>query len=191
MQGKMEKVVSLQSNIIINYIENSATEDDLLEMKKRIDHKLAKVQTRKFLDQTLTSNSNEEELLKNSILTMEKRVLDPYEGPYIYDIKFIYNQHIKIEADSSDSNIGLVFSIYSIDDNNKYGESMELGTLDDTKGIVTMDDKNVSKFLEYIGLVPSSTVISSLYKILYEYVNTELILDFMSEEEYNEYLNEV
>ncbi|SNW62777.1 Hypothetical protein ORPV_873 [Orpheovirus IHUMI-LCC2] len=50
-----------------------------------------------------------------------------------------------------------------------------------------MDNKNISQFLESVGLVPSSNIMNTLYKILDEYVNSELILDFMSEDDYNEF----
>ncbi|SNW62776.1 Hypothetical protein ORPV_872 [Orpheovirus IHUMI-LCC2] len=97
-----------RGNIVINYIDNSATEDDLLEMKKRIDYRLAKIQTRKYLDKVLTGGTEDEELLRNSILTMEKCIVDKYKGPYYYDINFVHRHHIKIEADYSDTNIGVV-----------------------------------------------------------------------------------
>lgn len=156
-------MLSLQSHALLNYIDNSATEDELVSLKSTIETRLRNIQNTKLINSLLPDTDTYNTLLKSKLVSLEHHTDEEdygYKGHIetnTYILKFVNNQQIRFWYDYDTHNGESSCHLCWNDD--------EFGSEDESNIVVIYRDK-LRNFIQSIDLTPDVSLTKTFLNLL-------------------------
>lgn len=169
-------MLSLQSNVILNYIQNSATDDEIKAFNKVIKEEKKKRKNNNKLNTLLPLTSDANILLRDKILNIEYRVDEDTNSDYYTTVRKIWmitftngkNIYSSICENNDD------FDKYIDYGNIKIGKRKYINRDDDEyynlRHTILFKDKVIS-MLQDIGLEATEEMLETIRVLLHTYIN--------------------